>query len=124
MTSHGFAMNITPEPIKWFDLVLACGLADVHAVALHDLLERSSATSGVLPPSLPSVKGVAEGLVPRFERAYGRQVIPLGNGAEGEGGGVGEVEELREVIWSAEKEARRLVEQMGGWTREPYSAGG
>jgi hypothetical protein len=93
-------MNITPEPIKWFDLVLACGLADVRATSLHDLLETASAGSGLLPPTLPSVQGVAEGLVPRFRKAYGR-------------------EELREVIGLAEREAERVVKQMGGWRSEP-----
>jgi hypothetical protein len=114
ITSHGFAMNITPEPIKWFDLVLACGLADVRATSLHDLLETASAGSGLLPPTLPSVQGVAEGLVPRFRKAYGREVIPLN-----ESGGGADVEELREVIGLAEREAERVVKQMGGWRSEP-----
>jgi lipoyl(octanoyl) transferase len=107
-------MNITSEPIKWFDLVLACGLADVRATSLHDLLETASARSGLLPPVLPSVQGVAEGLVPRFQKAYGREVIPLD-----EPGGGADVEELREVIGLAEREAERIVKQMGGWRSEP-----
>ncbi|KAG1716764.1 hypothetical protein ID866_362 [Astraeus odoratus] len=31
LTTHGFAMNVTKEPLRWFDQVVACGLADVKA---------------------------------------------------------------------------------------------
>jgi hypothetical protein len=52
--------------------------------------------------------------VPRFRKAYGREVIPLN-----ESGGGADVEELREVIGLAEREAERVVKQMGGWRSEP-----
>ncbi|KZW00676.1 lipoyltransferase [Exidia glandulosa HHB12029] len=36
LTSHGFAVNITHEPLPWFNQVVACGLADVHAGSVQD----------------------------------------------------------------------------------------
>lgn len=34
LTTHGLAINITQEPIAWFDQVVACGLDDVKAVSI------------------------------------------------------------------------------------------
>lgn len=34
LTTHGFALNVTDEPIPWFQQVIACGLPDVRAVSL------------------------------------------------------------------------------------------
>lgn len=31
LTTHGFAFNVTQEPLTWFNTVVACGLADVKA---------------------------------------------------------------------------------------------
>lgn len=34
LTTHGIALNVTREPVAWFEQVVACGLADVHAVSI------------------------------------------------------------------------------------------
>lgn len=34
LAMHGFAFNVTNEPLAWFDQVLACGLAEVRATSL------------------------------------------------------------------------------------------
>jgi lipoyl(octanoyl) transferase len=31
LTTHGFSLNFTREPLIWFQEVVACGLEDVHA---------------------------------------------------------------------------------------------
>ncbi|KAJ7078117.1 hypothetical protein C8R43DRAFT_1053448, partial [Mycena crocata] len=38
IATHGFAMNITREPLPWFDQVVACGLADVKAGSVETVL--------------------------------------------------------------------------------------
>ncbi|KAK8854581.1 lipoyl(octanoyl) transferase [Kwoniella newhampshirensis] len=117
ITSHGFAMNITPEPLKWFDLVLACGLADVRASSLHDLISRSAVSNGVIP-SLPSVADVAGDMVPKFGELFGREIV----GLEGEGKhGVvtEEIEEIRTLVKKAEADAKEQNGNSGGWATEP-----
>ncbi|ORY29666.1 hypothetical protein BCR39DRAFT_574722 [Naematelia encephala] len=109
ITSHGFAMNITPEPIKWFDLVTACGLTDVHAVCLQDLLPQSGNTL--------NVKNVARDMVPRFQDVFGREFVELSE--EEIHTKEGEVEEdvraIRELCAEAEKESEGTTH----WPSEP-----
>jgi lipoyl(octanoyl) transferase len=40
LTTHGFALNVTREPIPWFDQVVACGLTDVRATSLNSVTGR------------------------------------------------------------------------------------
>lgn len=121
ITSHGFAINLTPEPTKWFDLVVACGLDDVRAISLHQMVERNAISSGVMPPSLPGIREVAELLVPRFEAVYDRSIVDLGKD-DAENDDVEkreEVQGLRELVYEAEEEARRVNARSGGWPKEP-----
>ncbi|KAG8886279.1 hypothetical protein FRB98_001376 [Tulasnella sp. 332] len=39
LTMHGFSLNITDEPLSWFNQVVACGLADVRATSLSKCLD-------------------------------------------------------------------------------------
>ncbi|WRT68635.1 lipoyl(octanoyl) transferase [Kwoniella shivajii] len=116
ITSHGFAMNVTPSPIKWFDLVMACGLADVHATSVHDLLARSSSENGFLPPALPSVNQVAHSLIPKFGEMFSRDIAPLTNenGEEGK-----ELESILQLVEKAEKEAKDINQKHGRFPLEP-----
>ena len=116
ITSHGFAMNITPEPLKWFDLVMACGLADVCAVSLHDLMTRGATNNGILPNVLPSVPEVAGEMVPLFAKVFGRSLEPL---AQREG----EIGEMWEIVHRAEEQARKENAEKGGWATEPDLSG-
>ncbi|WVQ95165.1 lipoyl(octanoyl) transferase [Kwoniella sp. CBS 9459] len=130
ITSHGFAMNITPQPIPWFDLVLACGLADVHAVSLHDLLARSSPSSSsssssssfsdTIPPVPLTVSDTAEALIPKFGQMFNRDILPLDEGsARGSEEESEEVESIRRLVARAEEEARAENEKNGGWPSRP-----
>ncbi|WWC63557.1 lipoyl(octanoyl) transferase [Kwoniella dejecticola CBS 10117] len=111
ITSHGFAMNITPQPIKWFDLVMACGLADVHATSLHQLLLRDKAD-----PTLPSVPDVAQALIPKFGELFSRDITPL---REEKGGDDNEeLVQISSLVMAAEEEAERLNKGKG-WPGEP-----
>ncbi|WVQ79679.1 lipoyl(octanoyl) transferase [Cryptococcus sp. DSM 104549] len=113
ITSHGFAMNITPQPIAWFDLVMACGLADVRAVSLHDLITLANVRQGVIPPGYLSVQDVARELVPRFGDMFGRGTERLDDTA------TGEVGEIWALVQEAEAEAKKQNEASGGWPEAP-----
>ena len=95
---------------------MACGLADVRAVSLVQLLESQASSVGVMPPSEPSVRSTAKALIKRFEQAYGRAVEPL------HAAGDDDVLELQQLCEAAEEEAERLNKQSGGWPTAPRIA--
>ncbi|AFR96698.1 lipoyl(octanoyl) transferase [Cryptococcus neoformans C23] len=113
ITSHGFAMNVTPEPIAWFDLVMACGLADVRAVSLHNLITRGAMRDGIIPSRLPSVQDVAKSIMPRFGEIFGREIKALDARDSGEAG------EVWGLVQKAEQDARKENAKHGGWSSEP-----
>lgn len=100
-------MNVTTEPKAWFDLVTACGLDDVHAVGLTELLERAG------KPSDLSVRSVAEALVPRFAETYQREFLPLA--LEGDE----EVQGIQRIVAETEAEAKDINAKAGGWLSKP-----
>ncbi|BEJ10746.1 hypothetical protein CspHIS471_0101680 [Cutaneotrichosporon sp. HIS471] len=110
ITSHGFAMNVTPEPVPWFDLVTACGLTDVRAVSISQLLERQGKTG-------PSVAECAAALVPRFASTFGREFVPLDAPAEGKT--AGEVEAIRDIVADITAQAEKAEKEAGGWPTRP-----
>ncbi|EIW65013.1 lipoyltransferase [Trametes versicolor FP-101664 SS1] len=78
LTNHGFALNVTPEPLAWFNKVVACGLTDVKAGCISDTVESKGGAA------LDSIAGELPGLVKRFGRIYERDTVPLDISAEGE----------------------------------------
>lgn len=97
LTTHGFAMNITREPQAWFDRVVACGLDDVKAGSIESATGKQVSIEGEIP-----------GLVERFGRIFGRELVPMHLEAEGE---------IGTVISALEGEAERV----GFWPHEPVS---
>ncbi|KAK7694209.1 hypothetical protein QCA50_001389 [Cerrena zonata] len=97
LTTHGFAFNVTPEPKRWFDRVVACGLDGVRAGCIADVSfkKESISVEDEIPP-----------LVEGFGRAYERKVEKLDPGAEGEAG---------ELIMELEEAAKAL----GPWPEAP-----
>lgn len=77
LTSHGFAMNITQEPLPWFDCVVACGLEGVKAGCIADARTKQS-------PKNISVGTEVGGIVNRFGRIFEREVIKLNVDVDGE----------------------------------------
>ena len=75
LTSHGFAMNVSNEPLSWFDQIVACGLDDVKAGSI----ERASGKK-------VTVDEVVPGMVAAMEGMYERKVIPLDLSGAGEVG--------------------------------------
>ncbi|KAI1797510.1 chloroplast lipoate protein ligase [Ganoderma leucocontextum] len=100
LTTHGFAMNITDEPLAWFDRVVACGLTDVKAGSIA----KFSNTGG--SPSSISVATELPGLIARFGRITGRELVELDVSARGE---------VEEAIRATEQDAV----EMGPWPRIP-----
>lgn len=119
ITSHGFAMNITPEPVPWFDLVTACGLTDVRAVSISQLLARQTN-----PQPAPSVLQTAEALVPRFAGTFGREFIPLSDAVglragEDVEGLAEEVKAIQEIVDEVTEVAEKAEKEAGGWPTKP-----
>ena len=48
VTSHGFAYNVSTD-LRYFDLIVPCGIADRKATSLEKLLERSMSPAEVKP---------------------------------------------------------------------------
>lgn len=95
LTSHGFAMNVTQEPTKWFDQVVACGLADVHAGSIEG-------ASGKCLNVWEEMNELADD----FGKEFGREIAPLDVDSE---------PEIGVAIRALEEEAR----QAGSWHSEP-----
>ncbi|OBZ79770.1 putative lipoyltransferase 2, mitochondrial [Grifola frondosa] len=100
LTTHGFAMNITREPLAWFDQVVACGLTDVKAGCIADATKNSNAQASI------SVEGEVPGLVSCFGRVYERDMVQMDLSGEGE---------IEDAIRAVEEAARAA----GPWLRAP-----
>jgi len=100
LTAHGFAVNITREPLPWFDQVIACGLADVKAA------------------SVQSVKEKLDGRSPSFDMRDEMRIL-----AQMHGNAYGkETRELREEdgeIWEAVQEMEEIATMAGEWPQRP-----
>jgi len=48
VTSHGFAFNVSTD-LRYFDLIIPCGIADRKATSLEKLLHRNVALAEVKP---------------------------------------------------------------------------
>lgn len=99
LTTHGFAFNITREPLAWFDEIVACGLADVKAGCIE--------TAGGKDRKV-IVAGEVQGVVDRFGERFGRDMekITLGSG---------QMSEVEELIAGLEREAQ----EAGNWPQSP-----
>ncbi|CCA77875.1 hypothetical protein PIIN_00521 [Serendipita indica DSM 11827] len=100
LTSHGFAINITDEPLRWFDQVVACGLADVRAASAESA--RAQFTGKRVPLN---IREECEVLRDMFGEVYHMPVKSL--------------DEAEVEIWQAVKEVEAVAEQAGEWPREP-----
>jgi len=95
LTTHGFAFNVTREPLAWFNQVVACGLADVKAECMENAMGEPITVGEVIPP-----------LVETFGRIYGKDMEEMDPEREGE---------IGELIRELEEEAIA----MGEWAKEP-----
>ena len=95
LTSHGFSLNITREPLSWFEQIVACGLIDVKAVSVESELQK--------PVSIDEeVSGIIETFGDIFERSMGKLDLESGG-------------EISEAILALENHAS----QAGDWLEVP-----
>jgi lipoyl(octanoyl) transferase 2 len=66
LTSHGFAFNVSQEPLGWFGRVVACGLVDVKASSVETAVNRPI-----------DVDGEVADLVMQFGRQFEREMVPI-----------------------------------------------
>ncbi|KAF4572539.1 LipB family protein [Pleurotus pulmonarius] len=95
LTNHGFAFNVTNEPLAWFNQVVACGLTDVKAGSIESAKGKEVTVEGEIPA-----------LVKMFGTVYQRDMLPLD---------VSQDEEIIREIANLEAEANVA----GPWHRAP-----
>lgn len=98
LTSHGFAINVTHEPLPWFDRIVACGLDDVRAGSMASKLGRPV-----------DVGGEIRRLVQQFGNIFERNMVKMD---------VENTGEIGDAILELEKEA----EAAGDWLEEPQES--
>jgi lipoyl(octanoyl) transferase len=64
VTTHGFALNVTNEPLPHFGGIVPCGITDGGVTSMERVLGRA-----------PSLDEVTAALLPRFADVFGREII-------------------------------------------------
>jgi len=64
VTTHGFALNVTNEPLAHFSGIVPCGITDGGVTSIERVLGRA-----------PSLQEVAAALLPCFAGVFGREII-------------------------------------------------
>ncbi|GAA6063399.1 hypothetical protein JCM10212_002970 [Sporobolomyces blumeae] len=79
ITMHGFSINVERQTRRWFDQIVACGLADVTSTSVEAELER-------LGKAKPDARTVVRDAVPKavelLGKQYGREMRQLDDGDE------------------------------------------
>ncbi|KIJ42414.1 hypothetical protein M422DRAFT_171237, partial [Sphaerobolus stellatus SS14] len=97
LTNHGLAYNVTPEPLKWFDQVVACGLTDVKAACISEAAGRDV-----------SVQDDLTAFIPVISRVFDRELLALDLSQEG-------------TVELSIRELEQEAEQCKPWPTTPLS---
>ncbi|KAI0809209.1 chloroplast lipoate protein ligase [Irpex lacteus] len=103
LTTHGFSINVTPEPVPWFNHVVACGLAGVRQGNIAENTRTKARDSVTVPEEIA-------GLVQQFGRVFGREMAKLELSEE----------EIGPEIAAVEQEAE-AIQRVNPWPRAPLS---
>jgi len=95
LTSHGFAINITNEPLSWFNQITACGLDDVRAGSIESKLNKPTALGD-------EMRRIAR----QFGKLFVRDMVVL---EQNDGSEIGK------AIAALEREAK----DVGDWAKAP-----
>ena len=95
LTSHGFAINITKEPLAWFNQIVACGLNDVRAGSVESKLDKDIVVEDEIPA-----------MIQQFGEVFERKMVAMDPATQGQVGA---------AIIALEKEAA----ETGDWAKTP-----
>ena len=65
VTSHGFALNVTNQPLEYFQLIVPCGISSKPVTSLEQLRGRAT----------PSMDEVAQSVARNFGRVFNSQIV-------------------------------------------------
>jgi lipoyl(octanoyl) transferase len=65
VTTHGFALNVTDEPLPYFSGIIPCGITDGGVITIQRLLGRR-----------PSLEETAARIRARFGEVFDREILP------------------------------------------------
>ena len=71
VTSHGFALNVTSQPLENFQLIVPCGIASKSVTSL----EQQLCGPGLRPGDTPSMDDVAQSVARNFWRVFNSQIV-------------------------------------------------
>lgn len=109
LTTHGFALNVTKEPLSWFEQIVACGLDNVQATSI----ETAKGTK-------VSMDEVVGRLVGTLGRIYEREMVPLDVSGEGSAEeGIQELEKIARESGPGQREP--IMERRGSDSLAPRS---
>ena len=84
VTSHGFALNVTNEPLRNFELIVPCGISDKPVTSLEQEITRSVIASEAPEQrggaqsrdlAVPSLDDVAAAVARQFGRVFLQQIL-------------------------------------------------
>jgi len=70
VTSHGFALNVTSQPLENFQLIVPCGIAGKPVTSLEQ-----QCGPGLRPGDTPSMDDVAHSVARNFGRVFNSQIV-------------------------------------------------
>ncbi|KAL5534958.1 hypothetical protein ACEPAF_3049 [Sanghuangporus sanghuang] len=92
LTTHGFALNVTTEPLAWLDTIVACGLADVKAGSIAGRSKKAAEPDVTVAAQIP-------GIVQTFGKLMGRDTVKLD---------LSDDAEISEAVANLEEKSRTL----------------
>jgi lipoyl(octanoyl) transferase len=81
VTSHGFALNVTDEPLRNFELIVPCGIGDRPVTSMESELRVGAGLRPApgepeaRPHTMPSLDHIAQAVARNFGRVFLQQVL-------------------------------------------------
>ncbi len=78
VTSHGFALNVTNQPLEYFQLIVPCGISSKPVTSLEQQLCGPGLRPGVRGSetrAAPSMDEVAQSVARNFGRVFNSQIV-------------------------------------------------